>query len=189
MADPETIDHAAFERMLERPESGMGASEVHGLLCGLLCTPVPPEQDAWLQEILGAGDPGKVSWKECREALLACCAQTARQLSSSVFRFDLLLPDDEHSLIRRSESLAAWCGGFLFGLGMGGVAVDRALGDDTRELLEDFAEFTRIQAEPGRDASQERDFMELVEYVRVGVLLVREELVVKPASAASVTRH
>lgn len=189
MADQPPTDHDEIQDALVRIESHVGAAEVHGALCGRLCAPSARDDSVWLQEFLGDVETQGRAYEHCRDALLACSAHAERQLASPSFGFDLLLPDDDELLRRRSDALASWCGGFLYGLGLGGAAVASGLGEQAREVLEDFSEFTRMQAEPGGGDAEERAFMELVEYVRMGVLLVREELLGPGPATGVPTRH
>ena len=92
-------------------------------------------------------------------------------------QFDLLLPPDEEPLAVRTAALAEWCQGFLYGLGAGGIPDARRLEGDAGELVRDFAEISR--ASVGSSEDQEADenaYGELVEFVRVGVQLLFEEL-------------
>ena len=171
MTDRLSIEHDDLEHALACIESSLGAAEVHGQLCGVLCASTTGET-AWLHEVLGNAREDDPSFEQCREMLLACREQTERELASEGFRLHLLLPVDGDSLHRRARALGAWCSGFLYGLGMGGADVGQALSEEAREVLEDFSEFTRMQADPGGGETEERAFMEVLEYVRMGVLLV-----------------
>ena len=99
--------------------------------------------------------------------------ETARQLDDSAFAFELLLPgDDDAGLEARTDAVAQWCTGFASGIGLSGRAASD-LGQDAREFLEDV---TRIaQAEVTSEEDDEAAFAEVVEYLRVGTLLVRTE--------------
>ena len=96
--------------------------------------------------------------------------------------FQLLLPDDDDELDERTEALGDWCLGFVYGLAAGGLSEDSELPEDTRELLMDFIEISRASNDVGElddDSDEEEDehaFVEIVEYVRTGVLLINEEL-------------
>lgn len=189
MAERPPTNHDDLEHALARVESSIGAAEMHGLLCGGLCAPSAPDESAWLPEVLGESEPGDPHHQAARELVVGCREHARRQLASQGFGFQPLLPGESETLRRRSDALACWCSGFLFGLGMGGEGVTSGLSDEAREVLEDFTEFTRLQAEPGAGDREERAFMELVEYVRMGVLLVREELLGPVPGGVSPMRH
>ncbi|MEM9385163.1 MAG: UPF0149 family protein [Pseudomonadota bacterium] len=85
------------------------------------------------------------------------------------------LISDEVPLSERALGLAEWCQGFLYGLAST-VPKERLMDDALGELLGDFAEIARA-VRGGDDAEEaENAYVELVEFVRVGVQLCYEEL-------------
>lgn len=156
--------HEVNER-LDALGAPCAAAEAHGLLCGLLALAVPSARDVWLERAVGG--------KQAPAPLDALCDETARELDDVELGLELLLPgDDEADLGERTEALAQWCAGFASGAGLAGRrAAD--LPAESREFLEDV---TRIaQAEVASDEDDEAAFAEVVEYVRMGVLLTRTE--------------
>ena len=102
-----------------------------------------------------------------------------------------MLPDDDAPVEARVAALAEWCQGFLYGVGAAGTLANAALADDVEEFLTDLAELTRVDASGEADAEAEEEaYAELVEYVRVGVQLVYDELAASRASQPqTATRH
>ncbi|MDZ7748892.1 MAG: UPF0149 family protein [Halofilum sp. (in: g-proteobacteria)] len=149
-------------RAIDAPTS---AAEAHGLLCGLLAMAAPAAQAVWLERAAGTDN--------ATAPLDVLVEETARQLDDSAFAFELLLPgDDDVGLEARTDAVGQWCTGFASGIGLSGRAASE-LGQDAREFLEDV---TRIaQAEVTTDEDDEAAFAEVVEYLRVGTLLVRTE--------------
>jgi len=91
--------------------------------------------------------------------------------------FDLLLPEDEASLDTRTVALAQWCQGFLYGLGGSAIQDTNGLPGEVGEIVRDLSEITRVGVDDGQSVeSNESAYAELVEFVRVGVQLVFEEL-------------
>ena len=82
----------------------------------------------------------------------------------------------------RTRSLAQWCTGFLAGLGLG--APLQALSEESSEALQDLQQIAQagfsIQGDDadqeGLEEENEQAFFEIVEYVRVVTLILREEL-------------
>lgn len=168
------MNYAACRDALERAEADVTAAEFHGTLCALLCTRADVRLDEWLGEIvISEHAPQGSAWAP---ALREAGERARRALDEGAFDLELLLPDDETSLGERSQALADWCTGFLFGLGTAGAPLSGSLSDDAREVLSDLTEFTRIDPEGDAGEGAERAFSEIVEYVRVGVLLIYEEL-------------
>jgi uncharacterized protein YgfB (UPF0149 family) len=98
-------------------------------------------------------------------------------LQDSNLEFDLILPDEDESLYARLTTLQQWCSGFIIGVSMAGIKDYKALPDDSRELLTDFTEIgTAGEFDLGDEEESEEAYIEISEYVRMGVLLINEEL-------------
>jgi uncharacterized protein YgfB (UPF0149 family) len=106
--------------------------------------------------------------------------------------FELLLPEDAAPLAERTQALAQWCQGFLYGLGAGSITDASQLPGEVGEIVRDFIEITRagVEGEP-EDESSENAYVELVEFVRVGVQLLFEELAAarSPATPSAAPLH
>jgi uncharacterized protein YgfB (UPF0149 family) len=165
-------------------------AEAHGTLVGALCAVGSYALDDWLAEILPEG-PVPVATST---ALTALYQATVGTLLATDMQFDLLMPDEAETLEERTRALGLWCNGFLYGLGSNGAADPRQLSADVAEIVRDLGEISRAGVD-GQDSEEanEAAFAELVEFVRVGVQLVYEELVQKrtppPMLAPSATLH
>jgi hypothetical protein len=166
-------DYAEIERSLIASHALSEPAEAHGTLAGALCALGPYRLEDWLAEILpegaGAGptDP----------ALATLYAATVSALRSQQMDFDLLIPSDDQPIEERTRALTGWCTGFLYGLGANGAADPQRLPGDLGEILRDMTEITRadVDASDSLEAN-ESALAELVEFVRVGVQLVFDEL-------------
>lgn len=168
--------HDDIDLALEDLGAAIGAAEVHGLLAGLACagTTLPAAQ---LRSLLdGELDVAldETTFRELREIN----ATVRQQLDDDELGFELLLPEDDRPLPERVEAMAQWCVGFLagFGTGTGGRAT-RDFPDDVRDLLASISEFTRAESEGEGDEEAEREFAELVEFLRIAALTIFLELV------------
>lgn len=159
-------DWEAIGARLEALEAERSASGCHGLLCGLLAMHDGDARGQFARLALDAEAPP--------ELLGTLFDETLQQLDDATFDFQLLLPGDDVDLATRTQALAEWCDGFVFGVG--------AAGRQTTDLPEQSAEFLRdmmriAQADPDAadGEADEEAWIELVEYVRVGVMLARTE--------------
>ncbi|MCW8957230.1 MAG: UPF0149 family protein [Gammaproteobacteria bacterium] len=173
----ERPDYHSLQQALQKTDADMTAAECHGSLCGIYCASGKIELENWLQQIFEELDLNNVLIKEASQLLVGLFQNTQQQLNDTEADFQLLLPDDEDSLDNRTEALADWCHGFTYGLAMGGLKEDRELPEDTAEIIRDMTEIARA----GFDSSEiteadEEAFMHIHEYVRMGVLLITEEL-------------
>ncbi len=171
-------EYAHVQAALERAESAAGAAEGHGMLCGMLCAGGRSGRDRWIDEVLGGSPPGtNLLASEARALLAQLYAETQQRLHDDEFGFELLLPEDVQPVQTRADALSEWCQGFVLGFSAGGISDSSRLPADVGELLRDFTEITRVEADPDADANDEEgSYVEIVEYVRMGVLLIYEEL-------------
>ena len=169
-----------FERTLRLGQGNLDEAELaesHGLLCGLICrgkADTPGDFVGHLAAMRLLAEPGG--------ALAAVMSElwerTARQLNDAEMGFELWLPADEEPLEDRTISLAQWCSGFLAGLGSGGQL--EHLSAEAREAIDDLQQIARAElaVAPGESAAKEEDeqaYAEIVEYVRVVAMTMREE--------------
>ena len=168
------MTHSELQDALARANITLDAAEAHGRLSGALCVRRGYGAADWLAEL--AADSG-AEVPTPGQPLSEVAAETLEALSSDGFEFAPLLPDEDAPLAERVAALAAWSDGFLYGVGTGASQQSIVAAGDVGEFLRDLADIARAELEPGREADAgESDYAELVEFVRVGVQLVFEEL-------------
>ncbi|HYW91137.1 MAG TPA: YecA family protein [Gammaproteobacteria bacterium] len=169
--------YQTLQEALVRAGAVTDAAECHGSLCGWLCGAHESDPRPWIDESLGGADPRNLAAGECRELLLQLHGETRRVLEAAGTDLHLVLPPDSAPLEQRVDELGHWCQGFLHGLGVARPGSMEGLPENSREVIHDFLDVTRAALEPdGDDEEQEGAYAEIVEYIRVGVLLVYEEL-------------
>lgn len=168
--------YESVEESLQAVGAHISAAESHGILCGMLTGAEDTSQARWIAEVLADTEPRGESARACLEILTILYDETAAGLADEGFEFHPMLPSEDAPLTERSRALAAWCGGFLFGLGRSEPGNDASLPANVREVLNDMAEIARLAAEPDEQEDDEEAYTELVEYVRVAVLLCRENM-------------
>jgi len=172
---PLAPDPAELGRALAVSELSPSAFEAHGIYCGLLAASAPTPQQRWLAELLPAAEHEYAETAHCRALLQDLAAATRAQLEGPSQDFDLLLPGDEHSLRERAVAVHEWTRGFLFGLGLAGIDASR-LSPQTREAFADLLEITRMDLDDlDDDETNEQALSDVVEFIRVAVLLLHEE--------------
>jgi len=171
----ETVDNA-----LRALGAGEGATEAHGSLCGLTCVLGARARGVWMASLDMRENPDNATGGPDRDVLDELVTRTRVALTEGDMTFAPLLPPDDAPLSLRAEALASWCAGFMYGLGeaVGAGSTQDALASETsREIIDDFAEISRITlGEEETDLEAESAYAELVEFVRVSVQLIFEEL-------------
>ncbi len=183
---PSFPDIPQLEELLFSVDAALGATESHGALCGMLCAQGATDASQWMLNVLGEHEETSTALQQVGKKLLAIHKMTVEQMNDTDADFELMLPDDDEALDMRVEALGMWCQGFVYGLAVGGIREDTALPDDSKELIQDILEISRAgyvadnEAELATDEEDSEEdevaFMEVCEYVRMGVLLIYEEL-------------
>ena len=162
------------------------AAESHGMLCGMLCSPMPFVPDAWLEHVLGYGDGPNMAALQADHPLPRLVTATVGALHEGDYGLQPLLPAEDASLATRAAALGLWCRGFLSGFGLRGAVP--GLTDDAREFLQDIARISQVDPDAANGEAGERDFQEIVEYTRMGALMLYEERLANEASPQPVSR-
>jgi len=168
-----------FEHTLAMAQGNLEAPELaecHGIVCGLLCRLPDARLDAFIGlldmlEVLKTPGAGlKMAFEELLNASKA-------QLSDEDLGFSLWLPDDEEMLEERTMALSQWCNGFLAGIGSSGDETLKALSEEANEALKDLQRISTADVSD-TDESEEDEiaFAEIVEYIRIVILMIREDL-------------
>jgi len=182
LQDTLPFSHHELEQKLNAADAEGGASEAQGLLAGIICAGGKSEPALWLAHLLGENTLSAAA-NEVSEQLTSLQTDILRQFNDDAFGFAPLLPDDDLPLSVRTEALSQWCGGFLYGLALGGIREDVEMPENVSEVMKDFYEISHARfAYETTDDADEAAYMEIVEYVRMSVLLLHEELQPLPTS-------
>lgn len=165
----------ALEQAL-RSAGAMGeTAEIHGEFCGVACLMGAAAVAPWIAGVLEGADSAQATGQ-----LEALAEHTWKSLDEGNMEFSPLLPTDDGPLELRADSLGLWCQGFLHGLGVAGSGENAnpiLKTGVTGDIVSDFSEIARAAfAEEETEGEGEAAYTELVEYVRVSVQLVFEEM-------------
>lgn len=163
------VSYESVQAVVFRNDLGESASQIHGILTGLLGTGESITFDQWITVGLdvrsGSLDVDSLS------ILDVLYGFTCSQIQEQDFSFQLFLPDDDHSLGERAGALGEWCSGFLLGISLLKKPSESWPGD-TEEILNDFSHICSIICTA---MDEEDDYYELVEYVRICSQVVRTD--------------
>ncbi len=170
---PEHLTHDELGETITRLRIGVGASDLHGSLTGYLCAGGDAGASAWPEAL--ELDPNGDGWNgnPIVGRLYHLCRQ---QLEDDEFAFEPLLPADERPLSERGDALVEWCRGFLGGIGLAGATATRSLSDNASEILRDLGTIAASRFDYDGSEGDEAALIEVLEFVRVGVLLLHAEL-------------
>lgn len=173
-----TIDYDQIELALQTLEADIDASELHGTLCALLCADTANTGEKWYQSLIPDIEYPDELQNEATQILEFLRQQSQRELNDPTCDFQLLLPMDDSDITTRATALADWCQGFIMGLMMCGLKDFHKLPENSSEVCTDILEISRASSQYTTEETEEDEaaLEEIIEYVRVGVLLINEEL-------------
>ena len=147
-------------------------SELHGLLTGQLAAGVRADAEAWLAMVVAHLDVQELEDDDDKAELVTLYDLVLGQLTAADFGFQLLLTG-------RTESLGAWCSGFLSGFGLGFDRSKQTLSSEITDSMEDLANIAQVSFDADDEElegdSAETSYIELVEYVRLAAMMVFAE--------------
>ncbi len=157
--------------------ASLSGAEAHGSLCGTLAVRGQWQPEHWIAELIperGESDRERAAV----ELLELVFIETQSTLVRDQMEFQPLLPGDDTPIAGRVEALAAWCSGFLHGLGAGGLKEGSDLPAEVQEIVRDFVEMSQAVVDPEEtEEANEEAYVELQEYLRASAQLVYETLV------------
>lgn len=147
------------------------AAQAHGLMCGLLCATSDQSERDWEQLLFGHKQ------KKPHAILEHLYEASYQQMNEFSFEFSLLLPEDDVGINQRAEALGLWCQGFLTGLEHVKIPIQNRSPSDVTEALNDLIEISQVNyGDIAENEEDETAYFELVEYVRLAVLMIFQEL-------------
>jgi hypothetical protein len=155
------------------------AAELHGVLTGLVCAGFPFESHDYLAMITDLFNEGENLPVKVKTIVKLTFSDIWKNILDDSYGFQLMLPDDDDSIVERGHALSVWVQGFNLGFGL--HQKDKAIvSEDVKEVLSDFAEIANLSDEMEEDENNEQAYFEIAEYVRISSLLCFTELGVPP---------
>ena len=179
MPDNKTLDFSTVQAILTSENVKVHAAEVHGVLTGLISAGYLFEDTDYLivlNDMLNNGDgfPSPV-----KQMLKVVFADIWQNIIDDSYSFQMMLPDDDDSILERANGLGHWVQGFNLGFGLQQKNTS-TLTEEVQEVLTDFVEIANLSNEMEEDEDTEQAYYEITEYVRISALLCFTELGVPP---------
>ena len=178
------IDIEQIKADLIKLGSELSPSEVHGTLCGVLCGKSNITVHEWLSLTLLRSSEDASQPVMSRDLLLEAVTEsfkrfflvTITELSDNNLKFYPLLPEDGSEAVRL-EAIAQWAQGFLMGLSIAGIKSFSEYPEEVTEFIEAIASIsTAGEYDLAGDESDEEAIIEFIEFIRMGVLFMNEEM-------------
>lgn len=183
------MDREEIEQTLAKLNVEMDASECQGLLVGLMIAKGNVSAAEVQQALIPSLEAGNLLAQEAMKQIQQFMRSTQAQLADSSCAFNPMLADDSDNMDDKLDMLSAWVQGFLMGLAHGGIKDYSKLPAEAAEFAEDMVDMAQVNSyelEEDEEANEEA-YMELVEYLRTGILLMNE--LMHPTQAAPLTEQ
>ena len=169
------LEFDSVQNALEKLGATVDASEAHGTLCGLLLDNCG--MAVWLQHTLGVlPDSADALAVERLQVLKQLFEASREQLNTEDLSFELLLPDDSDDFGVQLLGLSTWCLGFLYGYGVITKNNAKELDAQSQECLSDLLEISKLDHDEVESPETEDQLVEIVEHVRMAVLILNEAI-------------
>ena len=185
MTATQPITHAQLGELLASLRFGVDPSDLHGSLTGYLCAGGKADARGWLAALQVQTDDAETAAAMSSAPLQQLFRECSAWLDDPDLRFEPLLPDGDAPVEARADALVEWCRGFLGGIGLAGATDRVALSPDCAEILNDFGTIAASNFEYSDSEEDESALAEVIEFIRVGVLLLHTELATTRAPAKS----
>lgn len=185
---PSGINAEQVKQNLIKLGSELSPSEFHGTLCGVLCVKSDINFYEWLSLSLLDSDKGLdqqlTKAVKSRDLLLEAISEpfkdffklTIRSLADSNLAFQPLLSIAEDKT-ERLQSIAQWSQGFLMGLSIAGIKDLSTYPPEVSEFIEALGSLSNVTDYALADNESDEDaIIEFIEFIRMGVLFVNEEM-------------
>jgi hypothetical protein len=159
-----------YQQMVEQFDTAgvlESPAELHGHLCGRHVVGHHLEGNFGLGVVADYVDLPASDLESISDDLETFIRRWVLIMDEELFDFRLFLPEDSIALSGRLEELAAWCEGFLNGLGGTAGDDEAALMRAEEETLADLVEISRLETDVEDTDENEALYAEISEFVRL----------------------
>ena len=141
---PKLLDFKNFSYLLAEADSIANPAEIHGILCGIVCSGQKMDGNFWFHTVLNLFESKAFLSPQHRHMVLDLYDSTCRQLCGLESELQLLLPGQEMSLPLRAQALSYWCQGFLYGLQLADRSIGKSASEETFQALSCISEIAQL---------------------------------------------
>ena len=163
---------------------GMSSSiaEAHGLFTGLVCMANTTKQNKenkeaffWANKLDLDIDQNNLLVKEALEIVDAFYQSIKTSLTSTDIEFQLLIFEND-ALEQRLADFSIWVQSFLYALGLNKHFKLEDCSEQVQEIINDLVQLSNAEDyELSAEDDDEQSLFELIEYVRIGTIIISDE--------------
>lgn len=169
------LQYDLFTNMLVQQNVLVDASEIQGILCGMLAGGMNLDDQEWIEALADVVHQGDTLPKTAEAHVVLMFNRVCQELVEADFALQMCLPDDSTPINERGKALVNWVHGFLLGFGLHQNDLTNC-SDEVKEGLEDLSQIAKMDEKMDEDETSEHAFVEVVEYVRISAMLCFNEM-------------
>jgi len=170
--------YETFEEKLAEEECEISASELQGVIVGMVSTGLQLDDPHWSCNLLAAVNDNKSFSDSAQDILQKVLLETQNSFAEQDSLAPILLPNEDYPLIDRLESLGLWCQGYLLGFGLQS-GQEKILNAEVAEAVSDISEISQLEVDSDDSEDAQMALITLVEHIKVAVKVIYLELVQK----------
>lgn len=182
-------EYSRVESLLDQHELMVSPSELHGVVCGLLCGGVSGADRQWLQELAALVNNGEALSAEVRGWVVQLFEKTQETFRDQT-GLELLLPADEADLSERLGAMSEFVQAFLAGFAVAQKNLSKA-SEELQEIIKDLSSISLLDDEYDDSLGDENEdaFYVVYEHVKLGMMLAFEEFGASGETESAPTVH
>jgi yecA family protein len=169
------LSYELFTNMLKQHNIIVDASEVQGILCGMLAGGLNIDDQEWIQALADVINQGDIIPAKAQTLIEKMFDKVCQEFIEADFALKLCLPDDAMPINDRGAAFVNWVQGFLLGFGLHQNDLT-SCSAEAKEALEDFSDIAKLDEAMEQSEESEQAFFEVLEYVRIGAMLCFNEM-------------
>lgn len=169
-----------LEQALKKAALGASASEVHGVVSGLICGGIDLEDRSWYPAFNDLMNDGQALPAELKPLVDTLFLDSSNAISGDNLDFNLLIADEPIQL--RAATLVQWVESFLAGFAVMQNALKK-IPKEIKEAIDDLSQIAQLDSDVEDNEDTAQGIEELYEYVRTVAMLCFEELGRRPQTA------
>ena len=172
------INYESLKDSINLYEILINPSELHGFLCGVICTGKRASIDiALISSFIES--KGKSS-KNYEKMIIFVEKKIIETFHSDNMDFQPIISSEKMPIDIRVNDLSSWCSSYIYGLGIGEIDLNNladSSSSNIEEIIKDIVEISKVslsetELQHTRDAGF--DFEEIFEYIRVSAQILFE---------------
>lgn len=175
------LDFSSAQAVITTENIQSHASEIHGVLTGLICAGFTFEDQNYIGMLSDLFNNGDLFPAPVKVLITQMYSELWADILDNNYAFQLMLPDDDDSIMERGNALSHWVQGFNLGFGLQQKNTP-VTSNEIKEVLSDFSEIANLSDEMEEDEDTEQAYFEINEYVRISALLCFSELGASPTT-------